>query len=483
MKWWEERAVKLLRKSLEHIPQELNELDWKADFSQKGDKIARHFSAFANYSEGGFLVFGVDNSGKKFNLDEQTCKDIVTKAGNIVRDGVEPPIAIEHSVIKVEGSKLLFIYIPESDTKPVHLRGQTIYESYTRSAGQTRKLSKQEVARSISSSTGLTFETKLATPVLSQGETLKRLDFTTYFELLDKPIPTSLQEVLEIFTKEKIVRKANDGFNITNLGAILLAKNLDDFEELKRKTVRIIQYGGKDRLNRKNESRSKIGYAAGFPGIIRFINTVLPSNEIIKRSLRKETKLYPELAVREIIANAMIHQDFGVVGSGPVIEIFEDRMEVRNPGRPLIQTERFLDHPPRSRNEMLASLMRRFGICEESGTGVDKMVAECEMYQLPAPSFIVRDDHLIATLYAPRSLTKMDKKDRIWACYLHACLRYVAGGEAITNTSVRGRFKISKGNYPLASKILKETLQKKLLKHKDPNNLSPKHAQYVPFWA
>lgn len=481
-KQWEPRALELLKRSLEPLPQELNEIDWKVNFSEKGNRPAKHLSALANYSEGGFLVFGVSDEGKKRGIDTKSCRDIVQKIGNLAREGLEPPIVVDTSVVEVGKSNLLFVFIKESETKPVHLRGNSIYESYTRSAGQTRKLTKQEVARMISSSTGLTFETKLASGSLLKEEVVAKLDFSIYFDLLKKPLPSSTDSIIEILLADKLIKRASDGFYITNLGAILLAKELDDFEELKRRSIRLIQYRGKDRLERLKEITGHKGYAAGFVSLINYINALLPSNEFIKESLRNEVKLYPNLSLRELIANALIHQDFEIVGSSPVVEIFEDRIEVRNPGRPLVRTERFLDHPPRSRNEQLASLMRRFGMCEESGTGIDKIVSQCEVYQLPAPNFVVEDDHLIATLYAPRTLTKMDRADRIRACYLHACLRYVSK-EVVTNASIRTRFKISKTNYPLASKILSETLEAKLIKQRDPSNKSRKHAQYVPHWA
>jgi ATP-dependent DNA helicase RecG len=63
------------------------------------------------------------------------------------------------------------------------------------------------------------------------------------------------------------------------------------------------------------------------------------------------------------VANALIHQDFSVTGTGPMVEVFANRMEITNPGLPLVSTQRFLDSPPRSRNEQLASFMRRVGIC------------------------------------------------------------------------------------------------------------------------
>jgi predicted HTH transcriptional regulator len=93
--------------------------------------------------------------------------------------------------------------------------------------------------------------------------------------------------------------------------------------------------------------------------------------------------------VRELVANALIHQDFSLSGAGPMVEIFDGRIEITNPGEPLVDTDRFLDSPPTSRNEGLASLMRRFRICEERGSGIDKVVAQLELYQLPPPVFEV----------------------------------------------------------------------------------------------
>lgn len=207
----------------------------------------------------------------------------------------------------------------------------------------------------------------------------------------------------------------------------------------------------------------------------------MPSNEVIEQAIRKNVPMYPELAVRELVANSMIHQDFFVTGAGPLIEIFDTRMEITNPGKPLVEVTRFLDSPPRSRNDALASFMRRIGVCEERGSGVDKVVFETELYQLPAPVFEVAEDNTRAVLFAHRELKKMDKDDRIRACYLHACLRYV-NRENMTNSSLRKRFGIESRNSAMASRIIKETILAKMIRPYD-EEASRKFMKYVPFWA
>ena len=164
-----------------------------------------------------------------------------------------------------------------------------------------------------------------------------------------------------------------------------------------------------------------------------------------------------------------------------MVEIFDDRMEITNPGVPLVEPSRMLDSPPRSRNERLASLMRRMGICEERGSGVDKVVFQTEFYQLPAPAFEVTGDSTRSTLFAPRTLTKMEQADRVRAVYLHACLRYVER-EFMTNTTLRERFGIDAKNSATASRLIKEALGAGVIRLQDPN-APPKTRRYLPHWA
>jgi ATP-dependent DNA helicase RecG len=271
------------------------------------------------------------------------------------------------------------------------------------------------------------------------------------------------------------------GWSITNMGAVLFAKHLDDFSHLKRKTVRVIVCTDTSRQKTQKEQVGSRGYATGFEGLIGFINNLIPVNEVIGQALRKNVEMYPELAVRELVANAIIHQDLFIRGTGPMIEIFSDRMEITNPGVPLVEINRFLDSPPKSRNEALASFMRRVGVCEERGSGVDKVVFETEYYQLPAPVFEVVGSHTKAVLFAHRKLSAMRKEDRIRACYLHSCLKYVSN-QPMTNASLRERFGIDPKNSSIVSRIIKDTWAAELIRPLE-KEMSRKYARYVPFWS
>ncbi len=76
---------------------------------------------------------------------------------------------------------------------------------------------------------------------------------------------------------------------------------------------------------------------------------------------------FPIPVTREAVANVLIHQDFYISGAGPLVEMFDNRVEVTNPGIPLVDIKRIVDNPPKSRNEKLAPMMRRLKMCEELG--------------------------------------------------------------------------------------------------------------------
>jgi predicted HTH transcriptional regulator len=327
------------------------------------------------------------------------------------------------------------------------------------------------------------FEKEIAAEHVSVPEVLRLLDFPSYFELTHRPMPEKLTTVVDEFAGDDLVeRNGSNSYHITNLGALLFARKLSEFPTLKRKAVRVISYKDKSRIDTVREWEGDRGYAAGFANLIAYLNVLLPANEQITKAIRTEVRMYPEIAIRELIANALIHQDFHMTGVGPLVEVFADRIEITNPGIPLIETRRFIDAPPRSRNEKLAALMRRMNICEERGSGIDKVIGSIEFFQLPPPRFDVLEGHTKATLFAPRKLSDMDREDRLRACYQHACLRYVSG-ERMTNTSLRERLGIQDQNYSMASRIISEAISEKLVKREDPDSKSRKHARYVPYWA
>lgn len=472
---------------LRALPTETGWLEFKHNNADP-QEIGEYISALANTValEGkahAYLLWGVDDTTHELlgtNFDPVRKRIGNEELESWLLRQLAPKIGFHFVRLELDGVPLVLLEIDGAYRHPVQFGGA----EYIRVGSYKKRLKDfQEKERELWRVLDATpFERLPAAEKMSADEVLKLLDYPSYFDLIDRPLPDGRAAILEALAADRLIEPVGGGYwNVLNLGAILLAKQLADFGRLQRKAVRVMVYKGKGRVDTLREQTGTKGYAAGFEGLIGFINGLLPVNEVIGQALRKAVPVYPELAIRELVANALIHQDLSITGSGPMVEIFDDRMEITNPGLPLVDTSRMLDSPPRSRNEALASLMRRMGICEERGSGVDKVVFQTEFYQLPAPAFEVVGDSTRSTLFAPRSLTKMDLADRVRAVYLHACLRYVQR-EFMTNSSLRERFGIDPKNSATATRLMKEALSAGVVRLHDPD-APPKLRRYVPHWA
>lgn len=476
-----------LVQELQNLPAETEWVEFKhnnADPQEIGEYISALTNAAALHGKTrAYLLWGIEDNTHL--LLGTTFTPLKTKVGNeelenwLLRQ-LSPKIDFRFISINIQNKPVVLLEIDSAIRHPVQFSGQ----EYIRIGSYKKKLKdfpeKERALWRIFDRTP--FEAQIAAENLNESEVLQLLDYPIYFELLQQPLPDHRQGILEALAAENIIQRTETKqWNITQLGAMALAKRLSDFPTLKRKAVRVIVYKGNSRVMTIREQEGARGYASGFEGLISYINALLPANEIIAKALRRNVTMYPELAVRELVANALIHQDFFQKGAGPMIEIFDDRMEISNPGIPLVETDRFLDRPPKSRNEAFASLMRRFGICEERGSGIDKVVFQVEMYQLPAPIFEVVGETTRVVLFGHQPLTKMDKADRVRACYLHACLKYVSR-EFMTNTSLRERFGIASQNSAMASRLIKEALEAQVIRPYD-ETAARKMMKYVPIWA
>jgi predicted HTH transcriptional regulator len=167
-----------------------------------------------------------------------------------------------------------------------------------------------------------------------------------------------------------------------------------------------------------------------------------------------------------------------------MIEIFDDRIEISNPGKllPTKKIDRLIRTTPESRNEILASAFRRYNICEERGSGLEKAVTAIELYGLPPLRFEELENSFRVTMYSPKTFAELTQKERVEACYQHSILKYYSGG-GMTNTSLRERFKMHEKQRPQVSLVIKDALEKGRIKPKDPNNVSTKFAEYIPIWG
>lgn len=481
-----ERDIALID-DLRALTAETTWVEFKANNTDP-DMIGKRCSALANAAridghDVAYMLWGIEDEthevvGTDFNPDTK-------KMGNQVlplwlANSLQPSIAFSFRTVQHPDGRVVLLEIPAATGAPVAFNGV----QYVRIGSATPKLTDypDRYQQLIERLQPYRWEQGVARQFATGDEVLTLLDYSQYFRLTQQPLPDNRAGIFDRLEGDRLIARDVGGrWNITNLGAILLANNLGDFEAgLARKAIRFVAYGGKNRAAKVTHRRDgKRGYAVGFEGLVMYLNDLLPKNEHIGAALRESHPLFPELAIRELVANALIHQDMTITGAGPQIELFEDRLEISNPGAPLVKPERMIDLPPRSRNEALADRMRRMRLCEEQGSGLDKVVDACEVFQLPPPLFRAEEQSFQAVLYGPRSFAEMTPEERMRACYFHAVLKFLSG-DKMKNASLCTRLGISSKNAAQASTVINKALEAKLIRVADPDH---PRAGYVPHWA
>jgi len=479
---------KLLERLLAE-PRETDWLEWKRNNADP-QEIGEYISALANSgalagSRHGFLVWGVDDATHELvgtAFDPGATRVQAQDLQHWLITQLKPQLSFVFHSFDHGNKHVVVLEVPAASGSPVSFKGV----KYVRVASHKKRLDEhsdyeRRLWRALDRHS---FEEDLVLDQLSVEDLVALLDYPAYFNLSRIPLPENRSQIIEAMQAAGLVTyNPSSGWAITNLGGLLFGRDINRFPSLSRKALRVIRYKETSRALTLREHVGVRGYAAGFEGLIRYVMEQLSDAEIIQDGIRRVANQIPELVLRELIVNALIHQDLFISGTGPMVEVFDDRVEITNPGAPLIPQERFVDSPPQSRNERLARTARLVGLSEERGSGWDKVAITVEANQLPAPVIEVTDKATRVVVFSSRRLDQLDKSDRVRAVYLHACLRYVQR-DHVTNTSVRQRFGLSAtaAASVAASKLIRDALEAGVLAAYDPA-AGKRAMKYVPFWA
>ena len=478
--------IDMLIDRLRALPEETEYVEFKhsfSDFEREGKDICALANSAAYHGmRTAYKVWGIDDATHE--ILGTTFKPRSKKKGNQglelwLRQQLSDNANFEFVEAECRGLPVVVLKIWPAAHHPVTFQNV----AYIRTDSSTQRLApgsarETELWRRIQQEV---FESQTAADGLELEEAFALLEHGAYFDLLGIPRPGSLQGVLHYFEEDGLAFEQDDGrVGLTNMGAVLFAKDLGSFETVRRKALRVIRYEGRGRIGARSEREFTRGYAVDLDLAYSYIDGMTQGNEEVQSARRQTRTLYPEASLRELVINALVHQDFTITGAGPMVEVFDDRVEITNPGSLLVDVERIVNDPPRSRNERLSALMRRLGFCEEAGSGWDKVVAGCEFYQLPAPRI---DAHtsVRVSLFQPKEFKALTPEERLQACYWHACLQYSEGGYA-TNASLRERFGIKASNSAQVSRLIKTAVEQQLIKPVDPTT-SSRYMRYIPFWA
>lgn len=469
------------------LPEETEWLEYKVD-NYEPELIGEYISALSNSAaicnkEKAYILWGIND--KTHEIEGTTFSPKKVKKGNEeienwLASGLKPRVDFRLIEVNTDKEKVVVMEIPAAVNTPTSFRGT----EFIRVGSYKKKLKEYpEKERKLwLSFEQKPFELRVAMENVSASKVTELLDCAAYYTLMKLPLPSNRDAIIHNMLDEEFIREMDNGnYAITNMGALLLAKDLTVFAHLKRKAIRVIKYKGNGKTNAIREQVFTKGYAIQFDAITDYIMTLIPQEEEIGGGRRLEHIMFPHKAIREMLGNMIIHQDLTAHGSGPVMEIFDTKVEASNPGNLLVEINRIIDTVPHSRNEAMASFLRIVRICEERGSGFDRMEESMRDLTIPAPKVETGDDFTRTKLYWYDNLNDWKKEDKIRTCYLYTCYCYVNEIE-VANAILRERFGVEEKNKAIISRIIKDTIDAGFIKLSD-ENAAPKLRRYIPYWA
>lgn len=484
-------AIKLedpeaLLDNLRALPRETDWVEFKVN---NADPIAigKYVSALANAAilrekSEAYLVWGIENEthgvvGTTVDLHAMT-------QGNEpfllwLNKMLDPRINLLVETVEYHGRNIQILCITPAYERPVRFQSQ----GYIRIGTAQQKLVEYpDLERSIWQITSrFSFESSIIQPNATVEDLNEHYDFSKLLVLLGITA-NSTEAKLDRLQNEGLIQSNLQGrFDILALMAIACAKNLDMFPALAMKGMRLLEFEGKDKDHAREDLAGIRGYAVVFSVLMRRLLSLLSEGEEFVEGIRTPTYSVPEVAIREFVANALVHQDFTRPGERPTFEVYSDRVKIINPGVPLIEADRFIDSPSKSRNPEFSNLMRKAGLCELRGSGVDRALRAIEAAALPPPSIQIVEGSTIVTTYKQKPFANWTPDERILACYQHACLKY-EDNEPMSNASLRDRFGLPQRQYPQVSLVIKEALDRGRIVPLSEDQ-SNRYARYVPYWA
>ncbi len=364
--------------------------DARGGFSK--DPVSNTISAFAN-TKGGIIVFGVaeDVQTRKLTHVEIDFADIQERITQLTSNDMSVVIRLDFYFIDLNNKQVLAVYVPErgNHDKPVYLKKTGMGSAYLRDGNTDRKITEDEMKSFIKNAQGDDYDKKIAEDTLLDDLDTKKIDF--FLAKSADKVKRDFNEVKnETLKNIGIITNNNGSFVPTIAGFLIFAKDLPQkkifFERYK---IRCVRYKGSGVSSDILDSVDLDGTLdEQIDGMQHFILKNIQKRAEIIGAKRIEKYEYPEKAIREIVANAVIHRDYRITETYTQVNIFEDRIEVYNPGNlPLGVTVENIRDSQMSRNKIIAGRLKDLDYLEEYGRGIDIVFTEMSQWGLLPPIF------------------------------------------------------------------------------------------------
>ena len=313
---------------LRQLPVETEWLEYKMN-NYEPELIGEYISALSNSAticnkEKAYILWGINDKTHEIEgtlFSPKKAKKGNEEIENWLAGGLKPRVDFRFIEVNTDKGKVVVMEIPAAVNTPTSFKGT----EFIRVGSYKKKLKEYpEKERKLwLSFEQKPFELRVAMENVTASKVTELLDCAAYYTLMKLPLPSNRDAIIHNMIDEEFIREMDNGnYAITNMGALLLAKDLTAFAHLKRKAVRVIKYKGNGKTNAIREQVFTKGYAIQFDDITDYIMTLIPQEEEIDGGRRLEHIMFPRKAIREMLGNMIIHQDLTAHGSGPVMEIF-----------------------------------------------------------------------------------------------------------------------------------------------------------------
>lgn len=342
-------------------------LEYKESFSSS---MARELVAFAN-SAGGKILIGVRDDGTVCGV--QDSNDLRAKIQDIARN-CDPPVKV---LVEPVG-KVVVVHVREGDSKPVQCREGFFW----RQGAGAQKLSRDEIRDFFRSEGSIRFDLA-ACPKFRYPRDFDRDKFAAWVK--ESGI-TRKGRVEDVLVNIDAAERVRGRLVLRNVGVLFFAKDVRHF--FPQAYVTCLLAKGRDKADILDRKDFCAGAVSDIEESLRFIERNTRIAYRIEKLRREEVPEYPMRALREAIANAVMHRDYFEAGANVFVEIYDDRIEVSNPGGlPKGLTRAELGTRSVRRNPLIADLLHRIAFIEKAGTGIRRMREDAKKSGCPEPTF------------------------------------------------------------------------------------------------
>ena len=378
---------------------------------QSLSNIIKTIVAFAN-TAGGVIVIGIEDKNKNIvGLSDPLAQE--ERLASAISDSIAPLIMPDIEIQTYRNKELIIINVPHI-TGPYYIKSTGLEKGTYIRLGSTNRVVDSEMLQALKNFSRNIFFDEL--PYV-QGEE-SDLDWQVMgdlFQQVHKKITKNNAESLGLLVSHGKKEVPSYG------GIILFGKNRNKL--FPDAIIRCARFHGNDRENIIDQADIEIYLPLALEQAIKFVqrNTRLGA-EIKGLAQRQDIPEYPLNAVREVIINALVHADYAIRGSCISIAIFNDRIEITNPGGLQFgfTMEKALSGSSRIRNRVIAKVFYQLKWIEQWGRGLQLIIKECEKRGLDAPKFEELNNQFRVTLYSAkkRTITSSDESEEKIVNYL-----------------------------------------------------------------